>query len=280
MECHDATAHFADYLAGALRDDLRDAFRAHVETCTACRADLTETQRTWDALGRIPSVAPDQAAMRTRFAAALADAESALQNGVPSLDGGTEVPLYGHFAARQRFRRRTLAALAAAAVLFVGIAIGRLTARPTASATDPQIAALRSELGEMRQMLSLSLLQQQSAIARLQGVVSTREIDQPGADVIAALLDALANDRNANVRLASVDALKRFMDRDAVRRGTLEALPRQTSPLVQIALIDFVVESAGADSIAALRALAGNSSVDESVRARATEGLRQLGARS
>jgi anti-sigma factor RsiW len=271
MECHDATAQFADYLAGTLPDEVRDAVRAHVETCAACRADLTGTQETWDALGRIPAVAHNSPAMRTRFDATLAEAQSTFHNGTLSRSTSG--------ARGQRARAIALMGLAAAAVLFIGMAIGRLTARPGAPAID-QIAALRAELGEMRQMVSLSLLQQQSAIARLQGVVSTREIDQPGGDVIAALLDVLAFDRNANVRLATIDALRRFMDRDPVRQRTLEVLPKQTSPLVQIALIDFVVESAGAESIPVLRALAASSSVDESVRARAAEGLRRLGVRS
>jgi hypothetical protein len=128
--------------------------------------------------------------------------------------------------------------------------------------------------------MSLSLLQQQSATARLQGVVSTRQIDDPGGEVIAALLDTLMYDPNANVRLATIDALKRFMNRDLVKRGTLDALPRQTSPLVQIALIDFVVESAGVESAEALRRLSEDSRVEDAVRMRAAQRLRQLGDRS
>ena len=176
--------------------------------------------------------------------------------------------------------RRALAALAAAALLVSGIAIGRQTAAPGAPAADTQIAALREELGEMRQMMSLSLLQQQSAIARLQGVVSIAQIEDPHGEVIAALVDTLMYDPNANVRLATIDALKRFMDRDLVKRGTLAALPRQTSPLVQIALIDFVVEAAGVESANALRTLSKDSTVDEAVRTRAAERLHQLGAKS
>jgi Putative zinc-finger/HEAT repeats len=259
MECQDARAHIADYLAGTLPDETLDALRSHAAACATCRAELDAAEEMWDELGRIPPAAPDVPAMQTRFDAALAEYQQ--ERG-------------------RRPRLIALAGLAAAALLFIGIAIGRQTGTPAAPATDTQIAALRIELGEMRQTVLLSLLQQQSAIARLQGVVSTREIDQPGGDVIAALLDTLAYDENANVRLATIDALKRFMDRDLVKRRTLDALPRQTSPLVQIALIDFVVESAGVQSVPALRTLAESSDVEPSVRARATEGLRRLGARS
>lgn len=173
-----------------------------------------------------------------------------------------------------------MAALAAAAVLLLGIGIGRRTAQRVAPAADTQMAAMREELREMRQMMSLSLLQQQSATARLQGVISTRQIEDPRGEVIAALLDTLMYDPNANVRLATVDALKRFMDRDLVRLGTLAALPRQTSPLVQVALIDFVVESSGVDSAEALRRLSEDSTAADAVRTRAAQRLRELGGRS
>jgi hypothetical protein len=54
------------------------------------------------------------------------------------------------------------------------------------------------------------------------------------------------------------------------------ALEQQTSPLVQIALIDFVVETGLRDAGDTLRRLAGNDMVHEAVRARAEQGLRQV----
>jgi hypothetical protein len=256
MACQDGTVHIADYLAGTLSPEQVEAFRAHVATCAACRDDVTAAEETWQQLGRIPPMTPDLRTMRTRFDA--------------MLDGYRDGRV-GHP------RRVARTALAAAAMLMLGIAIGRETARPAA---DPQLAAMRTELGAMRQMMSLSLLQQPSASARLQGVVSIGQIDDPGSDVIAALLDTLKHDTNANVRLATVDALKPFMDRDLVRRGTLDALPTQTSPLVQIALIDFVTESAGVEAAATLRTLSKNSMVEDAVRRRAAQRLQQLGPRS
>lgn len=259
MECQEATAHIADYLAGALPAEKLEALRAHAAACAACRDELAAAEETWEQLGQIPAMVPDLSAMQMRFD--------------PMLSQSPE-------ASRTKAGRVTLAILTVAAVLLIGVAIGRQTASPSAPPADTQIAALRTELGEMRQMMLLSLLQQQSATARLQGVVSTGQIADPSGEVIAALLDALMYDPNANVRLATIDALKRFMDRDLVRRKALDALPKQTSPLVQIALIDFVAESAGAESAEALRALSMNAQVADEVRVRATQRLQQLGGRS
>jgi HEAT repeat protein len=165
---------------------------------------------------------------------------------------------------------------AAAALLILGIALGRqLAPAPT---VDPQIAGMREELRDMRQIVTLSLLQQQSASERLRGVSYTSQIDQPGTEVTSALLDALMHDPNDNVRLSAVDALKRFADHDMVRRGAVEALSRQTSPLLQMALIELVLEVGGSDAAGALRQMSRDTMVDAAVRARAAQGLAQLGA--
>ena len=128
----------------------------------------------------------------------------------------------------------------------------------------------------MRQLLTLSLMQQASASDRLKGVASTVQIDQPGMEVVQALLDTLKHDANVNVRLASIDALRRFGDREAVRHGALDAVPRQTSPLVQIALIDFLAEVAGRESSATLRSLAEDARLDRVVRDRAASALKRV----
>jgi HEAT repeat protein len=169
-------------------------------------------------------------------------------------------------------------AAAAAAVLVVGVVIGRQSIGGVPPpATESQLAELRQELRDMRQMVTLSLLQQQSASERLKGVTWTGQIDEPDNEVTNALLMALTTDPNVNVRLASIDALRRFGGRAAVRRGVLDALPRQVSPLVQIALIDFVVEVNGREATEALRRLSMDPMLDGAVRARAAMGLEQVG---
>lgn len=268
MKCQDASAYIADHLAGTLPGEQLDALRAHAAVCATCRAELAAAEETWAQLGRIPPLAPDLGTMRTRFDAMLAVYKEDV--------AGPALPARGAVTPRHR----VLAAVAAGALLVIGVGIGRQTAPVSAPATDPQMAAMREELREVRQMMSLSLLQQQSATARLQGVIAVQQIADPRSDVIATLLDTLANDPNPNVRLATIDVMRRFMDRDVVKRRALEALPRQKSPLVQIALIDFVVESAGVDSVGALRTLASDTTVAAAVRTRAAQALRRLGAQA
>ncbi len=166
----------------------------------------------------------------------------------------------------------------AASLLLVGVVIGRSTASaPAPSAPPPAgIAEVRSELRDMRQMLTLSLLQQQSATERLRGVSWTSQIDQPGNEVVSALLDTLLHDPNVNVRLAAVDALRRVSDRPDVRLGTKQAVTDPSSPLLQVAVIDFMVETRDPQAASLFRTLAQDTGVDALVRGRAQWGLDRL----
>jgi hypothetical protein len=263
MRCEEIHAHLADHLAGTLAPDVSGDVAAHLRTCRACAAEADGLDETWQMLGTVPADRPDSAAMRVRFDAAL----DGYQHGLR-----VESATPGRFA---RIRTYGLQFAAAAAVLVLGVSIGRQTAPPPAA--DPQLMMLREELRDMRQMVTLSLLQQQSASERLKGVSFTTQIEQPGSEVTLALLDTLMHDPNVNVRLATIDALKRVAARESVRRGVIEALARQTSPLVQIALIDFVVEANGREAADTLRRLSSDPMLDQAVRGRATQALRQIG---
>ncbi len=262
MRCEDVQAHLPDRLTGTLPAPAADAIAAHLRTCAACAAEFGEIEDTWRQLDALPAPEADSSAMRARFTAALADYQQ--QANEPT-------------AVRTRVLPYGLQFAAAAALVIVGVALGRGTAPAPTPAPDSQIAGLREELRDMREMVTLSLLQQQSASERLKGVSWTSRIERPGDDVTLALLDTLRYDPNDNVRLATVDALKRLAGSETVRRGALATLPDQTSPLVQIALIDFVVEMNDRGAAETLRVLSRDLMVDAAVRARAAAALAQVG---
>jgi HEAT repeat protein len=135
---------------------------------------------------------------------------------------------------------------------------------------------LRAELRDTRQIVVLSLMQQQSASERLRGVSWSNRIEKPDTEILSALLDTLMHDPNVNVRLAAVDALKKFGESQIVRRGTLQALMEQDSAVVQVALIDFMVELQDKDSVETLRTFARDMTVNEGVRQRAAWSLGQF----
>jgi hypothetical protein len=272
MTCDDLGPQMLDYLAGTLPDDVLTEIRGHLAQCATCRDEVEALADLWNELGATPAPRPDSARMRARFDAALQGYIEGQTEGIAAV-----------WSVRPAAARRSwgwsmqpwLQVAGAAAVLVIGMVVGTLVNRP-APGPDPEIALLRQELRDTRQMVTLSLLQQQSASERLKGVTSSSEIEQPGSEVVSALLDTLRHDPNVNVRLASVDALRRFGGREVVQRSVTEALPQQMSPLVQIALIDFLLEAQGRGAAGVLKQLADDTMLDKAVRDRAARGLQQV----
>jgi hypothetical protein len=272
MQCEDIAPKLADYLSGTLSDAERQALESHALSCPACREELEGAREMWQRLGRLRTDAPDTNAMRARFDALMADA-APLASAPAFARTRTS-----RWMRRHRAVRPLLQAAAAAILVVVGIQVGRQTSPPAPTIAAPDVTALRDEVRDLRQMVTLSLMQQQSVTERLKGVSWSSQLDQPGNEVVSALIDTLMRDANVNVRLASIDALKRFAEREVVRSAAVRALDTQTSPLVQMALIDFVVETQDRDALESLRRLSHDDMANEAVRARAIWGIDHLEA--
>jgi len=91
-----------------------------------------------------------------------------------------------------------------------------------------------------------------------------------------ALLQALDNDPNVNVRLAAADALYLFASNPEVKEGLLKSLARQESPLVQSALIDLLVVSREQRAVQALKTLIGGEKLRPEIKKKAELGIQQL----
>jgi hypothetical protein len=269
MQCKEVRNQFTDYLADTLAEPVRAEVEEHLGFCADCRQEVEGLEAIWMKLGSIPAERADSAEMRAKFDVMIEAYRQGLEHASPRLWDGMNA-----WVARWWPQQPLLQFGLALVVIVVGVFLGQ--SRPTIAPPSPEIGQLRQELHDMRQMVALSLLQQQSASERLRGVSWSNQLDQPGTEVLSALLDTLMHDPNVNVRLASIDALKRFGARQSVRRGVLQALEEQESPLVQIALIDLVVEIQAKESLDTLRKLTANTAVHEAVRKRAEWGIERL----
>jgi HEAT repeat protein len=84
------------------------------------------------------------------------------------------------------------------------------------------------------------------------------------------------HDPSVNVRLAAVDALRNFNDSPVGRKGLVQALAKQDSPLVQIAILDQIVELHEKSADSAIQFLLSGQNVNPDVRQRAQWALKQL----
>jgi hypothetical protein len=275
MGCEQIQQRLTDLLTGGAESVDDPEVREHLERCEACREHAAAFEQLWSGLDRISAPAPDSAAMRARFTSML----EGYEHGRDGAHASARWDRMNGWLARWWPRQPLVQLAAAAALLVLGVAAGR-TGRPAGPQPAEDMASLRSELREMRQMVTLSLMQQQSASDRLKGVTWSSRLEEPGSEVVSALLDTLLHDSNVNVRLAAIDALARFAGEQQVRQGAIDALQSASAPMVQVALIDFVVGVRDQNSIETLKRLAADPGLNETVRVRASQGLDRLGAKS
>ena len=279
MNCEQAREQFPDHLTGEIAPASRAEIDGHLAGCAACREELASLKAMGTNLATLPEEQPGRA-LNARFSAML----DAYQQGLKQADrqSSTRVTWRDWLAClwpREPGLQFAIAVALFAAGLWIGPALVQNRTNPGASngLADPALAQLRTEVSSLKQLVALSLLQQQSASDRLRGVEWSSRLAQPDEQVMSALLRALDSDPNVNVRLAAVDALHQFVSDAAVRKGLLRSLGEQRSPLVQFELINLLVELKEKGSVPVLKELSQRPDIDPTVRERAEWGLQKLG---
>jgi hypothetical protein len=161
------------------------------------------------------------------------------------------------------------------ALLVIGVGIGTRIGGKDASHSE-EIAAMHSELASMKQLVVLSMLTQQSASERLQGVNYTNREEHLDPQVLAALLRTLRYDNSVDVRLAALDTLSRHANQPQIRKSVVDSLQEQQSPMVQVALIDLLSEWRDPDAAQRLRNFQQIKNLNPTVRQRAEWAVSKL----
>ena len=272
--CDEALEAWSAELAGG--EPVAASVREHLASCADCRRAAAETERVWTRLGILAEAAPT-ATLRRDFDAVLASYREGMvgrsTDGVVSAAASSTAEASGASAStaarplafrRQRTVRRRMYQLGyGLAALLAGVVVG-VVARPDSHREE--VAEMRGELRALRQEVALSMLQQTSASARLQGVSVGAQVSRQDPEVLAALLKTLATDESPNVRLAAVDALAGRAGEPAVQQRLGEALRKEASPLVQIALADALLSADGEQARRIVAPLATRVGVRPEVR--------------
>jgi hypothetical protein len=268
MKCEEFRDKLPDVLTGDLPLRAKAAFDAHLAGCSACGEELHKVSEVWAKLGVIPAEQPSPA-VRDRFYAM----HESYQDGLRAED--TAAALHRRPAASfGGFWARLPAFQLAAALVLLAFGLG---AGFFLSGANGTTARLSGEVESMRQALSASLLTQPSPSDRIQGVNTSARLKRPDATTLDLLLRTLDEDPRLNVRLAAVDALYLFSGQPGVREGVVASLAKQTSPILQVALIDLLVGIREIRAAAALRSLVGDEKFEPEVRKRAELGIKELG---
>ncbi|HTE33846.1 MAG TPA: HEAT repeat domain-containing protein [Chryseolinea sp.] len=105
------------------------------------------------------------------------------------------------------------------------------------------LEAMRKEVQATKQLMMAMLDNQHSASQRVLGAtVAYNEIEKADPEIVSALISAMNEDENTNVRMAALEALGKFRAQPHVRKALIASLKTQKDPVVQIALIRLMVE--------------------------------------
>jgi Putative zinc-finger len=274
MNCEQISEFLPDYLQGSLTGEPARQVEDHLLHCSTCSADVA----LWKKLAQLPAEQPSPES-RARFEAMLHAYQvgnlGAAEHTTPRASSAL-APRVSPLSAAFHWLRSPLGAFAwSLALLILGIFVGSRLTTATSSHSQ-ELAAMHSELANMRQLVALSLLQQQSASERLQGVNFTSREDQLDPQVLAALLHTLRYDTSVDVRLAALDALSRRASQPQIRKSVLDSLQQQQSPLVQVALIDLLTEWRDPEAAQQLRTLEQSPNLNPTVRQRAQWAVSKL----
>lgn len=277
MHCKEVQAVLIEYLDQSLDVGLAAVVKKHIDSCAACQQEVLEVQELLVVMKDSPAEKPTKG-LRDNFNTLLQSELNMVsmthlleENATDGGDGtgrrqkGTLLPFSS-----------PVWKVAAAIVLLVGGAwIGSILQEKKDEKPD-QLASLQKEVKEMKQVLLFSLIDDESASQRIKAVSYAEEMSNPNQDVIDALMNTLNNDKNANVRLASLYSLARWADSRTVRDSLVLSLSKQTEPIVQIVLINLLAEKRETRAIAPMKAILSNGKALKEVKEAAQKGLRVL----
>jgi len=264
-----------ELMAGAWMSEPDEAsgalLRNHLDGCAECAAEMAALGGMWDRLGDLPVPEPSLA-MRARWESTL-ESLTAPQYAPPVRPAPRHSWWQNVWPANPAWQM-AIAGLCLAAGLGAGAFLQRGASLQTSERDE--VAQLREEVASTKEMVAVSLLQQQSATERLRGVDYSARMASMEPQVVTALIQAVNRDSSVNVRLAAIDALGKVAGNAGVRASMQEALPQQDSPMVQAALIDYLVDAHDRNAVGSIQDLVARPDVNPTVRERATYAVRQL----
>ncbi|HEX6982520.1 MAG TPA: HEAT repeat domain-containing protein [Balneolaceae bacterium] len=227
--------------------------------------DVKEMENLYKSLGKLPVSEPSEQ-MRDSFYAML-KAEKEQQT---SMQDSQLLDRIRDFFIQPKIRRFGLAMC----LFLVGMVAGNFFT--PFQDYEQEMDQLSNQVMQMQKMMALSLLDAPSSTERLKAVNISSEISSADDRIVSALLKTLNNDPNVNVRLASIDALLNHAANPAVRKGLVQAISKQESPQIQVALANAMLALQETRSVDELRRLLDRQELDPTVRYKLTNTIAAL----
>jgi len=260
--CEHINILLIDFIDKKLDQTSTGLVKEHFNKCSDCSAELEQYLVLFNDFKQIK----DEEApitIRSSFLQSI-ESEKAKLSETPVIDINTNT--------RKTWLYNPFSQIAAGvAILVTGILLGLVVNKPEGN--NGQLAQLQTEMDDMRQMLFMSKLDQNSASQRIQAVNYTNEMIAPNPEIIDALVNTMNTDENINVRMASIHALSKLTTSAEVRDALVKSLENQENALLQITLINILVEIQETNAIGVMEDLMKKDETIEAVKEMAEKGL-------
>jgi anti-sigma factor RsiW len=279
MNCQRVQENFIDYQDNSLPGDEAAELRAHLASCPVCQREWSALQEISHKLSRLSETPKPSPRLREQFYAMLDTHQNEADAPSPFVFGHGRIDrLFAALLPKRPVFQFGLTAALLAGGIFIG---QRYLAQPAPpapidSASRTELAALRAQMNSIGQLVTYSIQQQQSTSERMRAVLATMDLKSPDRKVLTDLVGSLAFDPSINVRLSVVEALSHHADDSLVRAGVLSALPRESAPLVQVAMIELLAGSRDEAAKPVFEKMSRDDAVDRNVREAARRALAAL----
>lgn len=232
------TEHLVDYLDGILNEAQNKKITTHLKECSPCQKELNELRGLLKIFKSETTIEPSED-LRANFFAVLEKEKKDVSKIVAIRSKSNLAPILFKIAA-------------GIALLLGSFFLGKFQ---QTRQTNRTMAALISKSLEDKQTAMLSLMENQSASRRIQGVNYIEEFKNPDEAIVMALANRMLYDENTNVRLAAAESLSNFTASETVKNAFITALETEKDPRIQITIIQTLVRIQERKAIAPMKKL-------------------------
>ena len=269
MDCEEIKELFIDYIEGSLDIQTAQKVDGHLSSCKECRSEFSGSKSMWLKLDH-PEIEKPSDNLKKNIEKMIYSYNLGMNNNAKS-EWYVSV---SKWLESWWPKRPVIQFAATVAVLIIGLMAGINIGGKTES--ENEIVQLKTDVNQLKQTVMSSLLNQASVTERIRGLTMTSQLKNTDKEFYSTLLLLLNSDSDVNVRLAAVNALANHVNNEYVKHELIKSLGLQSSPLVQVSLIDLLASSKESDISSVLIKMINDPDVNVYIKERAGKALEQF----
>ena len=269
MDTSDLNSKLIDYIDGKLDESQSAMLEEKIKGDPKVNREYNKLREVMGVMQRGIVQQPDKG-LETGFLSMLEDEIIELENTLQDLEKGIHKKKEKVYSLKLSW---PLGLAASVTLVLLGAMIGVFI---TNSGQNEQISQLKKEIDATKAAVISALQNESSASQRIMGVNASFELDEADDEIITALINAMNDDDNINVRLAAIEALYQFSSEEKVKASFINALATQKEPVIQLALINILVNLKENRAINNMQKIIEDAETIESVKDEAQLGLYKL----